>query len=219
MYKLDELSPTVRHQILTSGIPFKSIGMEFSDLEDTNAKATVQKWVSTVQAGGVIKSPGSPLAGLGLLLVGSPGHGKTTLASVALQELIRTIPGDLRNPVGAFMDYPKLLRLKKSTWSEEDEKVDIFLKKVYGDAGASNLGVFVLDDIGKEYRTASGWAENVFDELLRSRYNAGLPTIITTNVELAEWDKYGPAMESFAHEAFVNVAVKAPRGDRRKNEG
>ena len=219
MYKLDELAPTVRYQILNSGIPFKSIGMEFSDLDDTPAKATVMKWVSTVQAGGVIKSPGSPLAGLGLLLVGSPGHGKTTLASVALQELIRTMPGDIRTPVGAFMDYPKLLRLKKSTWDEDNEKSSRLLDSIYGDAGILNLGVFVLDDIGKEYRTASGWAENVFDELLRSRYNAGLPTIITTNVELAQWDKYGPAMESFAHEAFVNVAVKAPRGDRRKNEG
>jgi DNA replication protein DnaC len=129
------------------------------------------------------------------------------------------MPGDIRTPVGAFMDYPKLLRLKKSTWDEENEKSSRLLDSIYGDAGILNLGVFVLDDIGKEYRTASGWAENVFDELLRSRYNAGLPTIITTNVELAQWDKYGPAMESFAHEAFVNVAVKAPRGDRRKNEG
>ena len=87
------------------------MGMEFSDLEDTPAKESVMRWVSTVQAGGVVKSPGSPLAGLGLLILGSPGHGKTTMASVALQELIRTMPGDVRSPLGGFIDYPGLLTL------------------------------------------------------------------------------------------------------------
>jgi DNA replication protein DnaC len=192
--------------------------MEFSDLEDTPQKKMVMDWVSTVKAGGVIKSPGSPLAGLGLLLLGSPGHGKTTLASVALQSLITDIPGDVRNPIGGFIDYPGLLRLKKSTWDDEtDEKAQLKLDKIYGDAGTLNMGVLVLDDVGKEYRTKNQWAENVLDELLRSRFNKGLPTIVTSNTGLEEWNKYGDPMESFINEAFALVLVKAPGGDRRKN--
>jgi DNA replication protein DnaC len=81
----------------------------------------------------------------------------------------------------------------------------------------NNVRVFVLDDLGKEYRTTSGWAENTFDALLRSRFNAGLPTIVTTNVELENWGGvYGEPMGSFALEAFVPVKVKALKGDRRK---
>jgi DNA replication protein DnaC len=81
----------------------------------------------------------------------------------------------------------------------------------------NNTRVFILDDLGKEHRTATGWAENTFDALLRSRFNAGLPTIVTTNVPLKNWGVvYGEPMGSFAHEAFIPIAVKAPGGDRRR---
>ena len=75
---------------------------------------------------------------------------------------------------------------------------------------------FVLDDLGKEYRTSSNWAENTFDALLRSRFNAGFPTIVTTNVPLKSWGTvYGEAMGSFAYEAFIPIDIIA-KGDRRK---
>jgi DNA replication protein DnaC len=219
MIALDTLGPSIRKQIMNSGVPFKSMGMEFSDLEDTPAKVATMEWVSTVQAGGVIKSPGSPLSGLGLLYIGSPGHGKTTLASVALQELIRTMPGDMRKPVGEFMDYPSFLRLKKASWADDEDKAvnQLKLDKIYGTSGTLNVDVLVLDDVGKEYRTQSQWAENVLDELLRARFNRGLPTIVTSNTPVEEWGKYGDPMESFISEAFGLIIVKAPRGDRRKN--
>jgi len=52
---------------------------------------------------------------------------------------------------------------------------------------------------------------------LRSRFNAGLPTIVTTNVPMKNWGTvYGDPMGSFAYEAFVPIEVKSDRGDRRK---
>jgi DNA replication protein DnaC len=193
------------------------MGMEFSDLEDTPAKAAVMTWLSKVKAGGVIKSPGSPLAGYGVLLVGKPGHGKTTLASVTLQELIRTIPSDMRSPLGIFLDYPSFLDKKKSQFDafniDEKRKLD----SIYGRADKLNVSVFILDDVGKEYRTSNGWSDNLLDELLRSRFRFGLPTIVTTNTPPMEWSKYGEAMASFISEAFITIEVKAPGGDRRKN--
>jgi DNA replication protein DnaC len=102
--------------------------------------------------------------------------------------------------------------------SNVNEADQLLLDSIYGDSDRmNNVRVFVLDDLGKEYRTTSGWAENTFDALLRSRFNAGLPTIVTTNVELENWGGvYGEPMGSFALEAFVPVKVKALRGDRRK---
>ena len=225
MYDLSALAPSVRRQILQAGLPMKTIGWEFSDLEENPAVTKVQQWVERVINGEVIQKAGSPSCGLGIILVGNPGHGKTTLASTALQSLIRGIPGEvlgtpgtLPNRIGAFMDYPKLLRLQKAQWDEPDESSQLLLDGLYGDSDRmNNVKVFVLDDIGKEYRTASKWAENTFDALLRSRFNAGLPTIVTTNVELENWGGvYGEPMGSFALEAFVPVKVKAARGDRRK---
>jgi DNA replication protein DnaC len=203
----------------------KTIGWEFSDLEQSPAVEKVRQWVERVVNGEIIQKAGDPFCGLGIMLVGNPGHGKTTLASTALQSLIRGIPGEvlgtpgtLPNRIGAFMDYPKLLRLQKSLWSEENEADQLLLDSIYGDSDRmNNVRVFVLDDLGKDYRTTSGWAENTFDALLRSRFNAGLPTIVTTNVELENWGGvYGEPMGSFALEAFVPVKVKAVRGDRRK---
>jgi DNA replication protein DnaC len=92
------------------------------------------------------------------------------------------------------------------------------MEQVYGDMkGPDNISLLVLDDLGKEHRTASGWAENTIDAVLRSRYNAGLPTIVTTNVPLKNWgDVYGEAMGSFAHEAFIPINIVSTEGDRRK---
>lgn len=225
MYDLSAVAPSVRRQILQAGLPMKTIGWEFSDLEQSPAVEKVRQWVERVVNGEIIQKAGDPFCGLGIMLVGNPGHGKTTLASTALQSLIRGIPGEvlgtpgtLPNRIGAFMDYPKLLRLQKSLWSEENEADQLLLDSIYGDSDRmNNVRVFVLDDLGKEYRTTSGWAENTFDALLRSRFNAGLPTIVTTNVELENWGGvYGEPMGSFALEAFVPVKVKALKGDRRK---
>lgn len=225
MYDMGHIAPSIKNQILKAGLPMKTLGREFSDLDPSPELEIVKSWVEQVKSGQIIQNPGSPKCGLGLMLVGEPGHGKTTMASTALQELIRGISAEVFGGVenlprrfGAFMDYPKLLRLQKAQWSEPDDEAQIFLDGVYGDGSRiNNVSVFILDDLGKEHRTATGWAENTFDALLRSRFNAGLPTIVTTNVPLKNWGTvYGEAMGSFAHEAFISLAIKAPGGDRRK---
>jgi DNA replication protein DnaC len=116
-----------------------------------------------------------------------------------------------------FMDYPKLLRTQKTQWSDFDDSVETMINGIYGEGSKeTNVRTFVLDDLGKEYSTAAKWAENTFDALLRSRFNAGFPTIVTTNIPLKKWgDVYGEAMGSFAYEAFIPIDIIA-KGDRRK---
>ena len=224
MYDLSAIAPSVRRQILQAGLPMKTIGWEFSDLEQSPAVEKVRQWVERVVNGEIIQKAGDPFCGLGIMLVGNPGHGKTTLASTALQELIRGMSRESwgtpdLNPKrpAMFMDYPKLLRVQKTQWSDFDDSVETMINGIYGE-GAKEYAVrtFVLDDLGKEYRTSSNWAENTFDALLRSRFNAGFPTIVTTNVPLKSWGTvYGEAMGSFAYEAFIPIDIIA-KGDRRK---
>lgn len=224
MYNIKSLQPSRRAQIMTAGLPMKTLGMEFSDLDQTPALEVVKGWVASVIKGDVILAAGKRSCGVGLLLVGTPGQGKTTMASTALQELIRGIPVDasgvLPRHLGRFMDYPKYLRLQQKKWDEgNDDVYDIGfqLDSIRGDLGSiDNTRVFILDDLGKEYRTQSGWSENQFDALLRSRFNAGLPTIVTTNVPKQDWGKvYGEPMGSFVNEAFIPVVVSSSEGDRR----
>jgi DNA replication protein DnaC len=69
-----------------------------------------------------------------------------------------------------------------------------------------NVRVLVLDDLGKEL--SSDYNVAGFDELLRSRYDKGLPTIVTTNLTREQWGrKYGEAMGSFVYEAFNRVII------------
>lgn len=225
MFELDKESPTIRRQILRAGLPFKTLGLEFSDLEATPYRKSMERWVADVLAGRVIKSPRSPLCGVGVMLVGEPGHGKTTLASTALQALIRGMSPEvlgleerLPRMVGSFIDYPKLLRKQQSQFNDFSEDTQLELDSIYGDKSIlDNVPVFILDDLGKEYKTSSGWSENQFDALLRSRFNAGLPTIVTTNVPMKSWGAiYGKPMGSFAYEAFIPLDIIAPGGDRRR---
>lgn len=225
MYDISALPGSIRAQIMAAGLPLKTIGMDFSDLDPSPALDAVMSWVESVKDGKIIQAVGEPTCGLGIMLVGEPGHGKTTMAATALQELLRGMPrtgwgysdGVTKRPA-YFSDYPKLLRLQKAQWSDENVEQQIILDGVYGESTKeNNVRVFVLDDLGKEYRTASGWAENTFDALLRARFNLGFPTIVTTNVPLKNWGTvYGEPMGSFAHEAFIPVAVSSAKGDRRR---
>lgn len=226
MYDFNSIHGSVRMQINAANLPMKTLGMEFSDLDPSPAVETAKAWIESVRQGKVIQAAGEKSCGLGLLLMGDPGHGKTTLASVILQELIRTMPrvswgnedSSVRRPV-YFSDYPRLLRLQKAQWSDErSEENQTLIDGLHGEAGREhNVRVFVLDDLGKEYRNTSGWAENTFDALLRARFNAGLPTIVTTNIPLNDWGMvYGEPMGSFAHESFIPLDVKSAKGDRRK---
>jgi hypothetical protein len=80
-----------------------------------------------------------------------------------------------------------------SEWWEVDE-----LKWIYNDA----TYLLVIDDVGKEYRAASGWAADMFEHLIRHRFDRGLPTLVTTNLRHADWNaEYNPSMFSFLGEA------------------
>jgi DNA replication protein DnaC len=212
MYDFHSIHGAVRMQITSANLPMKTIGMELTDLDPSPAVDAASMWIESVRQGKVIQSIGESTCGLGLLLMGEPGHGKT-MPRISWGNL----EGNLRRPA-YFSDYPRLLRLQKAQWSEDKtEENQMLIDSLHGEAGKEhNVRVFVLDDLGKEYRTSSGWAENTFDALLRARFNSGLPTIVTTNVPLRDWGMiYGEPMGSFAHESFIPIEVKSAKGDRR----
>jgi DNA replication protein DnaC len=220
-----EYSPgtSVRERwIRLSNVPLRFRSTHLDALDHPAALPRAQAWVTKVLLGEVVAAVDSPLIGKGLILQGEPGHGKTTLAAAVTMEVLRkanpqvlkTGPSMSQRPV-YYTTYPELLRTQKQSW-DGDETAQMIVDRAFGDA-VDPFALLVLDDIGKEHQTGSGWAENVFDQIFRRRFDLGLPTIVTTNVPVKDWaEPYGEAMASFAHEAAYILDIMAKGGDRRR---
>ena len=56
----------------------------------------------------------------------------------------------------------------------------------------------VIDDVGKEHATSSGFSIDTFDLLVRNRFNNGLNTILTSNMAPSMWtSSYSDSMRDF----------------------
>jgi DNA replication protein DnaC len=226
MFDVNELKIRRNTWIRSSGLPQYLIGREFSDCTEIPKEImeTVSNWMFKVQKGEIINALGHRTCGKGIAFYGGPGQGKTTLAAAIIQEAMRTFSLDVfeLNAVRPcyFITYASLIDLKGETM---DDSVDEAKRNLYlgimGDHPDEirNVKILVLDDVGNEHVSGSGWNKSMLHHLLRSRFNKGLPTIVTSNILVEGWiDKYGAATGSFAHEAFWNMILNSEEGDLRK---
>jgi len=212
-----------------ANIPKARLGWEFSDCTDITEDdmSACKGWVRAVREGRVIRAEGFKSCGKGLLIVGKPGQGKTALALTIIQEMIRTFSFDtfaVKEGMSIvkpcyFITFSDIVALKGSLISNPmDDQERLFLG-IHGDCDddAYNVRVLVIDDVGKEHTSASGWQSTLLHDILRSRFNNGLPTIVTTNLPVKSWETaYGDATGSFIHEAFATIELESIRGDLRK---
>jgi DNA replication protein DnaC len=104
----------------------------------------------------------------GWLVLGGPsGSGKTHLAAAIVNERIR------QGRPALYITAPDLLdRIRASFNPDSETPYDEFFDQV------RNAPLLVLDDLGVQSGTP--WAKEKLDQLLTSRFNAELPTVIVT---------------------------------------
>jgi DNA replication protein DnaC len=225
MFTLDTVKVRRRTWLQIASIPKARLGWTLDDCKDApkTVLEDIRKWLKAVNDGKIILATGKPHCGRGLLLYGQPGRGKTTLALAAIQDMLLDFPLKTFMPSDGkvlirpcyFATFNDILDLKgqligNSDLEEEQRLYDGMLGNCKEDA--YNIRVLILDDLGKEHASLSGWQSSILHHVLRTRFNNGLPTIVTTNIARDDWaESYGEATGSFVKEAFVYITVDGDR--------
>jgi DNA replication protein DnaC len=161
--------------------------------------------------------------GLGLLLTGGNGVGKTHLAVAIVRELTQR-----KGARGAFWDFHELIREIKSSYDSETKTTELqVLEPVV------EVDVLVLDDLGAWKIT--DWMNDTLFYILNSRYTARRPTIVTTNYQDADLetikaagslvrreyllDRIGARLRSRLMEMCVVLPIEGPDWRRVRQQG
>ena len=164
-YKAEQAARRISRNFERCRIPLKYIGKDFDSYEVTKDNAVAVQWAEYV----VKKNPQQ-----GLLLYGTPGVGKTHLAAIIAQKLIKS------GKTVIFCDIPSLLDAMKATFNntEKQASLDDVMKSL------EEVEMLILDDIGAENPTE--WAAERLYLVINNRYNAGKPIIATSNFNATE---------------------------------
>lgn len=131
-----------------------------------------------------------------LVLTGVYGCGKTHLAAAIANARVGQMQPAL------FVVVPDLLDHLRATFGPTSR---VRFDRRFEDVRTTPL--LVLDDLGTE--SASPWAREKLYQLFNYRYNARLPTIITTSQNVEDWD---PRLRTrmLDRQRSINLLIKAP---------
>lgn len=211
-----------------AGIPagYRSLGWD--DMQD-DAKVVIDASGKPVSAKAMLRSYARDWKGVvqpdadGLVLLGPPGWGKSLGAALVAMDVLDQGGWVRFSTFADLVDREvKLVGMSKDAERNEDwEKFDreeLRLKWLKWECD-----LLVLDDVGKERRSASDLAADLFDQLVRRRVNTGKCTILTSNLGMSEWSTYNASMESFLFELgdvleYVEGTDHRPRRSRPARE-
>jgi DNA replication protein DnaC len=139
-----------------------------------------------------------------LVLTGVYGCGKTHLAAAIANAC------SAKGQSALFVVVPDLLDHLRATFGPGSQ---VRFDRRFDEVRTAPL--LVLDDLGTE--SASPWAREKLYQLFNHRYNARLPTVITTSQKPEEWD---PRLRTrmLDRQRSIHILIKAPsyRGTRQR---
>lgn len=160
-------SGLVRSRLRTANFGSRYLGLTLADDSVRKIsgriapKGIVDVWSNAVRDGKILRAEGQfETCGKGLWIA---GNGGSAVACAAVQELLidRTIESAL------------YVRTEEYLQSERPEGERQYRNRTGAD-------VLILSGYGAERRNESGWAEATLDNLVAGRFDAGLPTIVTS---------------------------------------
>jgi DNA replication protein DnaC len=138
-----------------------------------------------------------------LVLVGPYASGKTHLAAA-----IANRRQQLGKPV-IFVTYSDLMELFRSAGREQDERNAKALAQIRG------VELLIIDDISAQLNTAGYYRERFF-QVFNHRFDAGLPTVLTTAVDDKELDPRIKSRIFLADVCQVHVLKVEPYRGKKK---
>ncbi len=200
------------HRVTAARIPrrYEACVLDSFEVDTPGADPSLKKALKTARK--FVEGYPVETGGLGLLLTGTIGTGKTHLAVGVLLALI-----EQRGVNALFCDYRELLKEIQHSWNPQVNSTELgVLKPVF------EAEVLVLDELGAQKPT--DWVWDTVALILNTRYNDKLTTIITTNYpnlpagaikEETLGDRIGNRMHSRLSE--MCVVVELAGADRRRS--
>ena len=169
---------------LNAGIGYTYQRLNWNDYEgDPKALKLAQMYLS--------KHEDMIRGGMGVMLHGSWGTGKTLLTALIAKELVKL------GYTVYFATFTQMVDEFTRGWGSNEDKARFEAKVVKSD-------IFILDDVGKEFRTKNNLSEATFDHVLRQRALDNRPTFMTTNMTMEELQTgYGSAIFSLLKERMI----------------
>jgi DNA replication protein DnaC len=133
--------------------------------------------------------------GIGLFLYSDENStGKTSIAVLALKQALR-----LRRT--AYFEESGRLKAALIRAEEFEENIPI-------ERRIRTVDLLVLDDVGKEYRTESGFAENTIESVLRDRSQSMRLTIMTSNLKPNKIEQvYSADLAALLRETMIPLRI------------
>jgi DNA replication protein DnaC len=157
----------VERALQRAGIPERFRGKSLQSFESDSKHASI--FSALLHARKFVDNYPFGMDGLGLLIVGTSGLGKTHLAAGILQALVIE-----KRVNGLFVDYHDLLKRIQNSYNPSVAATELSVLKPIFEAE-----VLVIDDLGATRPT--DWVWDTVSHVLNARYGRNQTTIITTN--------------------------------------
>lgn len=202
----------------TIGLPRKLRDLHFSQYlphtSDRDAFQAVQAYTRALIA--ALREE-NDLDKLNLILT-SPtrGNGKTMLAACIIHEHL--IFAHEVHDQQEKQQFPPALAQRLASWRfvSAVDLTEMAIRDKDGFAALRQVRGLVLDDVGQEFIRQSNadestWMHQIYYSILNARYNAGLPTVITTNLAPQDFARYlGTSAASRLAESGYLIQLQGP---------